>query len=236
MQEETIEKVKERVEPISLLNHTVAVSDPYILQFFYPNLSIINSPKEYHPNMNNVIYTGDYKLIATFNQNDITYIATGAPVSEYDLTDKTELIKFVYSKYHKNPPKYLMDHSVVESMSYEECLMYCKMFWVSGSWFGVKEEVVSKNFDFLLSLNKDASLTVFNNFFSLDSDITTFILNFLFNIVSNTGTKNPRYNELLVKARSSYSNKIKPAVNRYVRSNVTNLQLRNFYLIFDLIS
>ena len=112
--------VKERIEPISLLKHTVNVPSPYLLQFFYPDLTIVNSLEEYEPGMNNIVYDGNYKLVAKFNQLNINYIATKTPVFEYDLTDKNELIKFVYSKYRKNPPSYLQNQSIVESMYQRE--------------------------------------------------------------------------------------------------------------------
>ena len=226
--------VKERIEPISLLKHTVNVPSPYLLQFFYPDLSIVNSLEEYEPGMNNIIYDGNYKLVAKFNQLGINYIATKTPVFEYDLTDKNELIKFVYSKYRKNPPSYLQNQSIVESMSYEDCLTYCKMFWVSGIWYGVKEENAKKTFDFYLSMCNDAYLTVLKKFYELDFDISLSLLSFLFNIAIKGDTKDGRYKELLVRANGQFGNRIKLAVNNYLNSNITDKKLRCFYLLFDI--
>lgn len=228
--------VKEKVEPISLLQHSVRVPNPYLLQFFYPQLStIVSSIEEYEAGMTNIIYDGNYKLIAKFKQSNIDYIATNVPVFEYDLTDKSELIKFVYSKYRKNPPSYLTNSALLNSMSYDECLTYCKMFWVSGVWFGVKEEDTKKSFDFLLSVCNDPYLVVLKNYYELNFDVIPTLLGFLFNVSSGGDSKDGSYKNLLVKASISFGNKIRPAVYNYLKSPIKDTKLRGFYLVEDIV-
>lgn len=228
------EAVREVVEPISLIGHTVRISDPYLLQFFYPNFSILKTPDGFEPYMNNIIYCGDYKLIAEFRRLGIDFIATGAPVAEYDLTSKEELVKFVFANHGKSLPKYL-DSDVIASMSMEECINYCKMYWVSGIWFGPKESDALKIYEFHKSMCNDPFLVVLNIYYELDFDISLSVLKFLHQVVTQGDTKQGKYKELLIRASRQFGNRIKPSVGHYLKSPFVDKELRTFYLLFELL-
>ena len=228
------QEVKEKIEPISLLRKTVKVPDPYLLQFFYPDF-IIMGDKQSIQNVDKIIFTGDYKKIATFRKNDVDFIATNTPTFEYDLTDKSELINFVYSKYGAKPPKYLTDPAVLDLMTYDECLLYCKQYWVSRVWFGVKEKDSENTFDFISSLVYDSNLIIWKKYFELSTDVMKPLLTFLFNVQTRGDAKSGKYKELLLKFALSFGNKVKPSVRNYLFCNVSNAQLRGFYLLLDLL-
>lgn len=225
---------REVVEPISLIGHTVRVSDPYLLQFFYPNFSIVRAAEDFEPYMNNIIYCGNYKLIAEFRRLGIDFIATEAPVSEYDLTSNEELIKFVFASKGKSLPKYL-NSDIIDYLGKEECLNYCKMYWVSGLWFGPKESDLFNIFEFQKSMCNDPYLVVLKNFYNSDYDISLSILKFLHQVITQGDTKQGKYKELLVRASKQFNNRIKPSVSHYLKSPFINKELRTFYLLFELL-
>lgn len=230
------EKKKVIIEPISLLGHSVRVEDPYLLQFFYPNLKFLDNPKDYVSGMNDFIYTGDYKAVGKFKQLGLNFIATNVPVYEYDLTDSEQLLKFVYSRFKKEVPKYFYTKNVLNSMSYDECVIYSKMFWVSGKWYGPSESDADEIFSFFLSISNDAYLTIIANYFKLDFDITSSLLTFLFNVITKGDSKDGKYKELLIRVGNQFGNKIRPAVYNYLKSSINDQQLRTFYLLMDIIA
>lgn len=224
-----------KIEPISLLGKSVKIDDPYLLQFFYPDLAFVRSDKDYQAGMNNFIYLGNYKLLGTFNTLGLKYIAAGTvPTYDYDFTDKSQLINFVYSKFGKTPPKYI-DEDLLSFINTEEFVFYCKMLWVTGVWFGPKEAEVNKSFEFILSLCNDPYLTVFENYWKLDFDISNYLFKFLSNAINMGDSKKGKYKELLVRFNTVYGKNIKPAVNKYLNSPIYNSRLRCFYLIADIL-
>ena len=112
---------------MDLMNKVVKTPSVEFLEFFYPNLYRTDV---FQP-MNNCLYTGPAANIREFRKAGYNFIAVNG-MPEYDLTDREQLLRFVYDKFSKEPPKYLLEVAAM----YDEEIFYrhVKETWVTGRW------------------------------------------------------------------------------------------------------
>lgn len=92
---------------IDIVNKIVKAADAEDLLFYFPDfvvrftVSILDYGKK-------IIYTGPLNRKALDQLSGNTYIATkGLP--SFDFTDRLSKLKFVYSKFDREPPKNIID-------------------------------------------------------------------------------------------------------------------------------
>lgn len=110
-------------------NVSIRTKSPELVEFFYPNYFKTSS---YSPFIEGgVIFDGDSKYLQSFRDSGIPYIYTkGTP--EYDLTIPENLLNFVYKKWDKNPPSYMLDYFNSFDKVNDELEEQAKLIWVNG--------------------------------------------------------------------------------------------------------
>lgn len=112
-------------------NVSIRARSVEIIEFLYPDYQLVH---QYSPLIEGgVIYDGDAKYLQMFRDNNIPYIyVKGTP--EYDLTVPERFLEFVYMKWDKQPPKYMVEY--LDTLDYkkrpEEVELILKQIWITG--------------------------------------------------------------------------------------------------------
>lgn len=221
---------------IDLIGKTVKVNDPDDLLFFYPTFE-----KRTHLVFTdvdkNILYVGKMKsnLLRNLQVGTKAFINT-AGMHDYDFTDREFLLKFVFSKWNKEPPKYLAQTH--DSFDDDEFMYCCKVYWVCGRWpYRVDEGVTL--FD-LFKGSVDSVKDMLKVFFELQTRYPFYVIESSFITFINRSMSiedqnvSPAYLRLLKTFNSKSSSKIKPAILEYAQSKIKNEELKFIDFILNL--
>lgn len=220
---------------IDLSNKVVKVPNVGFLSYFFPEYTIAN---EYLPFVDKVIFTGSPQEIRKFRNSGTVYIGIyGVP--EYDLTNREKCLQFVYSKFDKEPPKYLMEtKDLYDDNTFFE---YCKLTWITGVWPEKIEEQDITIYNLYQSLTQGTSKANEVLFELLKTTspeiIEASLLTFLTRIKSlDDQSVSVNYKKILLSFKNAHEKNVKPSVERFVFSKLDNTELRLFEFINNLIS
>lgn len=219
---------------IDLMNKVVKTPSAQLVSFYFPKLYVTD---QFLP-INGVLYTGPSQQIVHFRKSGYKYIAiNGFP--EYDLTDRKKHLEFVYSKWDRVPPKYLLDICNL----YDEAtfIRYCKEFWLTHVWPEKLEEEELTIFNLYQDFNRGSSQlnkTLFSlldtkNPLYIESSLLTFLERVKYIEDQTVGTG---YRKVMEKFRENSLRNIQPAILKYVKSNIENKELKLYLLCQDLIA
>lgn len=219
---------------ISLLDKVVRVSSEDILMFFFPDFKVrrVLTPIDYG---SKIIYTGPLNKKAQDILQSGTYIATRG-LYQYDLTNRKQMIQFVFSKYDREVPDYIMRN--IDLYDDDEFLYCCKIYWMSHQWpykpesedsvYSLYQASVSSTIDFLKKYYK---CTEFYKIPILEQSFFTFILR-----AKSVDEQNvsPMYKRLLKVFYNTSNSRVKPAMLQYIESPISDRELRFVEFIFSL--
>lgn len=214
---------------------TVKVKDVGLISFLYPDYQIRQTLTFADKDIN-VIYVGSSRkdLKSYLERNTKSYINTvGFP--DLDMTNTKTSLGWLFNKYGQELTDNILN--IVESMDDEEFWYYFKVMWVTGKWFGSKEDLKYNTFHLFSATTgsiKDELSVYFEllkgyNPLVLESSFLTFLSR-----VKTLDSQNvsPAYMKLLKASESKYGNKIKPSVSKMA----TRKGLRPELLFIDLIT
>lgn len=146
---------------VSIINHSVKITDIGLLQFLYPEFVILDKPVLYSDKP--IIFTGETKYINQIRELGVPYITLSA-VAEFDLTDRLTLLKVAFGKYNRPVPKYLLEfYEDLDDITFRELVEY---YWITGKWI-LKEYNNSGAFlEFLQSFRTD-TVTMIRTYLNL---------------------------------------------------------------------
>lgn len=219
---------------IDLMNKVVRVQNSQLLSFYYPGLYVT---EEFLP-LDNVLYTGPAQQIVQFRKSGYKFIATnGFP--EYDLTDRKKHLEFIYSKWDRTPPKYLLE--ICNLYDEETFIRYCKEYWLTHVWPEKLDEETLTVFNLYQDFNRGTSQ--FNKtFFGLlgsknplyiESSLLTFLVRIVDKQEQSVGAG---YKKVLDKFKENFAKNIQPSVMRFAKSNIENKELKLYFLCQDLMT
>lgn len=222
------------MESISLIGKVVKVSDPSILRLFYPDFVVKSYLTSYDVGIK-VIYTGLLNKRAMGILESCTFIATQGLYS-YDLTDRTQMLKFVYSKWNRE-----VNASVLKNVDLydDEEFSYCyKVYWVCGRW-PYKPESEESIYTLYQSSVQPVNEFIKCYFDSVseypDGVVEQSFLTFMVR-AKNVDDQNvgASYKRLLKGFWNVSGVKFKRAVSRFIGSPICNRELKFVELIFNL--
>lgn len=221
-------------ESYDLINTVVNIKDINLLKFMFPDFKVMFEP-EMFPNANGIIFIGADKYLNYIKELGLPYIIVRRNAM-YDLDNRETLLYIAYTKYGKKPPKYLLE--IYKELSDEEFYDNFKLFWVTGVWM-TKELNVSKTYFELTEaiVNKPQSVfkTVVKSMSEMDlGRLENSVLNFLIKAVNhqyNIETFYGRQQQYFIKNKSK---NVERAVNRYLRKEIENDELRFINFALDL--
>ena len=213
-----------------ITNVAIRTKSPELVDFFYPNFVRTDV---FSPFLKGVIFTGDSKYLQSFRDAKIPYIyVKGTP--EYDLTIPENLFKFVYGKWNKEPPIYLLTKFKGIDKVNTEMEDIAKLVWVKGSYKSEEEE--EKKLEGLYSLmsrgsSYDILRALINASEYINSDkLIYYIQRFL------KDSKEPErarsvYMIRLLKSFVTRRRNIEPAIMQYLYSPVESDMLKIMILL-----
>lgn len=222
------------MEPINLLGKVIKCSDVDDLRFYFPDFKV----KAYLSSIdvgNKIIYTGPMNKRASTILENSTYVATQG-LYQYDLSDRKEKVKFVFSKYGREVPKSILDNvDFYDDIEFNYC---CKVYWTCGRW-PYKPEHENSIYELY-----QASVLPVNDFIKkylevrrtypvgvVEQSFFTFMLRSKSVDEQNVS---PTYKRLLKSFFNVSGAKFKSAMTRYIESNFSNRDLRFLDFIFSL--
>lgn len=199
----------------SLVGKTVGIKDKRMLEFFYPNFEIKDTL--FFDKENSVIFIGKYvKDIKSYlDSGTKQFINTVGPV-EIDLDVRENMIRFVYSKWKKEPNESVLD--MLNNLDDEDFNNFIKTYWVSGKSNIDKNDTTIFDLYKLMGKNKMDLIKVYYKLLDcydveiVESSVITFIekaVNFE-NIEAS-----PFYMRLLKEFRDKYKDKIGVSMRKY---------------------
>ncbi len=218
---------REKVEPYSLENKTVLISEPNLLTFFYPDY-IIKESITFLDSDKKVIYAGPFlrDLSYTLRLQTLSYIST-VGMADFNLRSNLGLFKFVYAKHRKTVPKYLEED---ENLPREEAEIIAKAVWMIG-YNPYRREVPESGFFNLFGVI-DRSPKEFNSeYFKVletykPEEVESALLKFL-GRVANVESENVSvsYMSMLVESNKKFGSRIKDALlNTYSLPTLNPIQ------------
>jgi len=175
---------------LEIINHSVRVNDIGLLQFMFPDYIVIDKPVLFTDRP--IIFTGETKYLNQIKELGVPFIVVNK-LAEIDLTDRLTLLTAAFSKYGKNPPKYLVDKgnsnkALFEEFDDTEFLELIKLYWVTGKWM-IKEYDGMGKFVRLLDSFKTNTLEITRTYLGLLNEVNseyieTCLLTFLGKVVN----------------------------------------------------
>lgn len=219
---------------IDLMNKVVRVPNSQLISFYYPQLYVTD---QFLP-LDNVLYTGPAQNIIQYRKAGYKYIAiNGFP--EYDLTDRKKHLEFIYARWDRTPPKYLLD--ICNLYDEETFIRYCKEYWLTHVWPEKLDKETLTVFNLYQDFNRGTAAwnkTLFGLLETkhpgyIESSLLTFLGRVLDRDEQNLGEA---YRRIIEKFRETSIKNVKPALARYVKSPVENRQLKVYFLCQDLLA
>ena len=140
-----------------------------LVEFFYPTYTVLH---EYTPFITGgVIYDGDSSYLQQFRDNNVKYIyIKGTP--EFDLTIPENLLNFVYDKWEKKPPKYLVEYFTSFDKVTDELEDMSKQIWVSGK-VSVEEQVEERLEGLYSLLARGSTYEIMKEYLSVSEQVNS---------------------------------------------------------------
>ena len=218
---------------ISIINHSVKITDIGLLQFLYPDYIVLDGPVLYSDRP--IIYIGETKYLNQIKSLGVNYISLSA-VAEYDLTDRLTLLKVVFSKYNRPVPKYLLAfYEDLDDGLFRELV---ERYWITGKWL-LKEFNNSGAFlEFLQSFKTD-TVTMVRTYLNLlhktgAEYIRVSLLTFLTKVLNPSSKISKWYKQVIDNYKKSKADLIEPAINNFIDSPIDNEELKILNFILDL--
>lgn len=218
---------------ISIINHSVKITDIGLLQFLYPDYIVLDGPVLYSDRP--IIYIGETKYLNQIKSLGVNYISLSA-VAEYDLTDRLTLLKVVFSKYNRPVPKYLLEfYEDLDEGLFRELV---ERYWITGKW-SLKEFNNSGAFlEFLQSFKTD-TVTMVRTYLNLlhktgAEYIRVSLLTFLTKVLNPSSKISKWYKQVIDNYKKSKADLIEPAINNFIDSPIDNEELKILNFILDL--
>lgn len=220
---------------IDIVNHSVKPEGSDLLQFFYPNykivkdnIMIIDGP---------VIYTGltDYlNRVKEFGYPVISVTTLG----EFNLTDNRTLVDMTFSKWKQEVPERLKKY--IDDIDYDELLQAVKIHWVTGKWTIRKYNKSGAFLKIAESFTTDTHtilttyMKLLENKYNTGAYMEKSMLSFLDKIASGSTDNTYWYNKILRQYKRGKKHLLKQAIDKYLRVNIWNKDLKVFNLLQDL--
>ena len=228
-----------------ITNVSIRVKNQGLLDFFYPDYKRLHEFSMFAEG--GVIYDGDSKYLQKFRDNGVNYIyIVGTP--EYDLTVAENLIRFVYSKWGKEPTKKVLEYiSELDYNRESDAVLIediAKTVWVAGrTFFDLENDVYLK--DFLYAFPKASLLNSITKYLKAAENSSYYInatggiIRFLHNLgrkdIIDDPKINPMYRSSLKNFMDSRSRNVRNALYKFLYSEVESEELKIVMLISDII-
>ena len=220
---------------VDLINHSIKPANLDLLSFFYPDFKII----EDNPMIINtpVIYKGSPEYLIRVKEFGYPVISV-TTLGEFDLSSNRTLVNMTFTKWNKIPSARLCKY--VDNIDYDELLHYVKIHWVTGRWTMKK---YNKNGPFMKiaeAFNEDTPSLLTTYIDLLNNNITTgaymesSLLSFVDKIASGAKVNTFWYTKILRQYRRGKKQLLKQGIEKYIRSNIWNKDLKVFNLLQDL--
>lgn len=220
---------------INIENHSIKPYRVELLQFFYPdfkfindNVMILNGP---------VIYTGPTEYLNRIKSFGYPVISV-TTLGEFDLSSNRTLVDMTFSKWNQEVPERLIKY--IDDIDYEELLNAVKIHWVTGKWTIRKYNKSGAFLSLVESFTTDTP-TIFSTYFHLlESKHNTgaymekSILSFLEKIASGSTNNTYWYNKILKQYSKGKKHLLRQAIDKYIKVNIWNKDLKVFNLLKDL--
>lgn len=226
---------------ISLIGKTVRVNSEFDVKFFYPDFVVRNGRFGAEGSLSiadygsRVIYTGPQNRKALSILSSCEYIATmGMP--QYDLTDREQKIKFVFSKWDREVPKNVLDN--IDYYDDDEFDYCCKVFWTCARW-PYKIDSEQSIYDLFLSSveSEDKMVEAFYKALKtfhvgvVEQSFFTFMLRAKDVDAQNVSAT---YKRLLKQFYNTSGSKMRKAMLSYVQSPIENRELKFVEFLYNL--
>lgn len=220
---------------IDLVNHSIKLENSDLIHFFYPeykvvtgDVMIINGP---------VIYTGPPEYLNKIKEFGYPVISI-TTLGEYSLADSRVLVNMTYTKWGQKVPDRLAKY--VDKLEYSEILEAVKIHWLTGRWTIRKYNKSGAFLTLAESFTTDTHNVLATYFKLLESKYNTgaymekSLLSFLEKIASGSTDNSLWYNKILKHYKKGKRRMLEQAVDKYIRVNIWNKDLKVFNLLQDL--
>lgn len=223
---------------LDIIGHSVSVKNIELLQFMYPNFQIIDKPIMIATNP--IIFTGETKYINQIKSLNVPYIIVST-LGEYDLNDRLTLLEIAFSKYNRPVPKYLLAYyDKLDDYQFMDLFEY---YWITGKWPLKEYDSIGKFVELLKSFKTDTYI-ITKTYVELLNECTseyleTCLFTFLIKVLklkqnSKVKRESKWYAMMLTDYAQLKKRYIKPAINKYINSNIDNPDLKIYNLIINL--
>ena len=203
----------------TLIGKKVAITDPYLLQFFYPRFTVVSDLSQPIDYSKGVIYTG--QLLGSVQQK-LTWITRGlfiivSPYGDIKLETPQDYIKAFMPKFENISDKYL-DYPI------DEFIPLLKQYWILQRRILYYKES-NQGVYALYRAMSSSKYEMYTAYFSLLKDmpinhIASSVLTFLQRVqTQNYDGASSGYKLSINKAYLKFGKKIRQAVLQYVKSN-----------------
>lgn len=228
-----------------LLQKSINFPKQYInfLNFIHPHFEVIDNVDNYdNPKPYGIIYTGTYTDDIKDQLNKITknWIIVNSCNYNVDLTTNDGLIKNLLPLLYvqlKSLDKNFTDK--LYSIAYEsllEKIKYLLIYNANKLNFETNDKSVYTLFNAIIATPDILNNVYFNTVNKYNvSQVASSVLTFLSKVQQNNikGTS-VHYARLITQSNKRYSKKIKSAIARYIKSNISNKELALYQLLVDL--
>lgn len=220
---------------VDLINHSVKPGNLELLQFFYPNFKVIDTDVMILDGP--VIYTGPTEYLNKIKSFGYPVISV-TTLGEFNLSDPRVLVNMTYTKWNQKVSDRLAKY--VDKLEYWEILQAVKIHWVTGKWTIKKYNKSGAFLTLAESFNTDTHnvlVTYFNlleNKYNTAAYMEKSILSFLEKIASGSTDNSYWYNRILKHYKKGKRKLLEQAIDKYIRVNIWNKDLKVFNLLQDL--
>lgn len=226
---------KYEFKKVDLVGHSVKFPNSELLTFFYPqfktindNVMIVDGP---------VIFKGKTEYLNRIRDFGYPVISVTS-LGEYDLSDNRTLVNMTFTKWGKEPSARLCKY--IDTIDYNELLEYVKIHWVTGRWT-MKKYSKSGAFVRIAEAFITDTPTVLSTYINLLDDkynsgayMEKSVFSFLEKVASQTKGNSAWYNKILRQYSKNKRHLLKQGIDKYIRVNIWNKDLKVFNLLQDL--
>ena len=220
---------------IDIVNHSVKVEKSELLRFFYPDFKVVENNQMIITGP--VIYKGKVDYLNRIKDFGFPVISV-TTLGEFDLSSNRTLVDLTFSKWEQEPPKRLVKY--IDTLDYEELLQAVKIHWLTGKWT-IKKYSKNGSFIKLAEAFGEGSTQVLDTYMNLLDNKTTsgaYIEKSLFSFLEKIAAEDKSGSYWYTKIMRRYSRGkrylLVQAVDKYLRVNINNKDLKVFNLLQDL--
>ena len=220
---------------INIVNHSIKPGNLELLQFFYPNYKVIDNNVMIVDGP--VIYTGPTEYLNRIKDFGYPVISI-TTLGEFDLNDPRVLVNMTFTKWNQKVSDRLAKY--VDKLDYNELLQAVKIHWVTGKWTIRKYNksgaflILAESFTTDTHTVLETYLKLLDNKYNTGAYMEKSILSFLEKIASGSKDNTPWYNKILKHYKKGKRRMLEQAIDKYIRVNIWNKDLKVFNLVQDL--